>query len=279
MATFRLDADFVASYASRPVPFGFHGLGRLVYERTYARKKPDGSAEQWHETIERVVNGCYNMQRRWILMNGLGWRNDKAQRSAQEMFDRAWSMKFLPPGRGLWAMGSPMTEERGLFAALSNCAFVSTATIDKGEPSKPFTFLMDMSMLGVGVGFDTKGAGQIVVHGPLTPGADHPVFLIPDSREGWVESLKLVVEGYLVPNSMVPYMDYSLIRPYGALIEGFGGLASGPDPLKDLHASVTEVLQANSGSPITVTTIVDIMNLIGRCVVAGNVRCVVAQSD
>ena len=33
-----------------------------------------------------------------------------------------------------------------------------------------------------------------------------------------------------------------------------------------------EVLEKNSGEPITITTIVDIMNLIGKCVVAGNVR-------
>lgn len=52
-------------------------------------------------------------------------------------------------------MGSPLTEERGLFAALNNCAFVSTRDLDR-DPIRPFTFLMDASMLGVGVGFDTK---------------------------------------------------------------------------------------------------------------------------
>jgi len=54
---------------------------------------------------------------------------------------------------------------------LNNCAFVSTKTI-KDDYSKPFTFLMDASMLGVGVGFDTKGAGEIVVQYvryPLAP--------------------------------------------------------------------------------------------------------------
>ena len=28
-------------------------------------------------------------------------------------FDRIFNFKFLPPGRGLWAMGSSLTEERG----------------------------------------------------------------------------------------------------------------------------------------------------------------------
>ncbi len=74
------------------------------------------------------------------------------------MFTRIFNMKFLPPGRGLWAMGSPLTEQRGLFAPLNNCAFVSTADM-KGDPAKPFCFLMDACMLGVGVGFDTLGTG------------------------------------------------------------------------------------------------------------------------
>lgn len=75
------------------------------------------------------------------------------------MFDKIYRMKFLPPGRGLWAMGSSITEEKMSYAALNNCAFVSTQDL-KHEGSKPFTFLMDAAMLGVGVGFDTLGAGM-----------------------------------------------------------------------------------------------------------------------
>ncbi len=65
-------------------------------------------------------------------------------------------------GRGLWAMGSKITEERRLFAALNNCAFVSTAVMNSSgkavDPVEPYCFLMDAAMLGVGVGFDTVGS-------------------------------------------------------------------------------------------------------------------------
>ena len=44
-------------------------------------------------------------------------------------------------------MGSPLTDSKGLYAALNNCAFVSTDCL-KENPSKPFVFLMDLSMLG-----------------------------------------------------------------------------------------------------------------------------------
>ena len=46
----------------------------------------------------------------------------------------------------------------------------------------------------------------------------------------------------------------------------------GPDPLEEVHEEFRQVLEKNTGEPITITTIVDIMNLIGKCVVAGNVR-------
>jgi ribonucleotide reductase alpha subunit len=66
--------------------------------------------------------------------------------------------------------------------------------------------------------------------------------------------------------------DYSLVRPAGQPIRGFGGLASGPGPLRDMHEACRAALDANAPQPLSVTTIVDVMNLIGKCVVAGNVR-------
>lgn len=186
---FALPPSFVGPYADRKAPFGFNGLGEFVYTTRYARIRPeDGQREQWHQTVERVVNGTFNMQRKWVEGQGLGWNPWKAHRSARDMYERIFTMKFLPPGRGLWAMGTPLTEERGLFAALNNCAFVSTQDI-AADPVRPFTFLMDASMLGVGVGFDCDGAGKVAVSGALPPvegGAPH---VVGDSREGWVESV------------------------------------------------------------------------------------------
>jgi ribonucleoside-triphosphate reductase len=266
---FRLSKEFLLRYAQIEPPFGFNGLGALVYQRTYSRVKEDGQNEQWWETVARVVEGCFNMQKAHIEAFGLGWNTRKAQRSAQEMYDRIFNMKFLPPGRGLWAMGSAVTEERGNYAALFNCAFTSTEFIAE-EKAAPFCFLMDASMLGVGVGFDVKGAGTIMVR-HLNDIAKEITYVIPDTREGWVESVRLLINSYLDGGPEVLF-DYSQVRPAGSLIKGFGGLASGPEPLRDCHEVIRKVLNRNVGYTITITTIVDIMNLIGACVVAGNVR-------
>jgi len=265
---FKLSDNFINKWKRKKPPFGFNGLGELVYMRTYSRIKEDGKNERWWETVQRVVEGTYSMQMNHIDSHQLGWNPWQAQKSAQDMYERIFNMKFLPPGRGLWAMGTPITEDKGLYAALNNCAFVSTKTL-KDDYSKPFCFLMDASMLGVGVGFDTKGAGEILVKG--VDKDRETTFEIPDTREGWVESLRLLLESYFHGQPKVKF-DYSKIRLAGEPIKGFGGVSSGPEPLEEVHGDIRKVLENNSGNPITITTIVDIMNLIGKCVVAGNVR-------
>lgn len=108
-------------------------------------------------------------------------------------------------------MGSELTESRGLYAALNNCAFVSTETL-KEDYSKPFCFLMDLAMLGVGVGFDTRGANTIPVKGPSSKSTE--TFVIPDSREGWVTSLKLLIDSYFLKgNVMVKRMKKKIDFP------------------------------------------------------------------
>ena len=200
---FKLSENFINKYKRKKAPFGFNGLGELVYMRTYSSIKEDGKNESWWETVQRVVEGTYSMQMNHIESHQLGWNPWQAQKSAQEMYDRIFNMKFLPPGRGLWAMGTAITEEKGLYA-LNNCAFVSTKTI-KDDYSKPFCFLMDASMLGVGVGFDTKGAGEIIVKG--VDKNRETEYQIPDTREGWVESLRLLLESYFHGQAEVKF-DY-----------------------------------------------------------------------
>merc|ERR1711920_81148 len=96
--------------------------------------------------------------------------------------------------------------------------------------------------------------------------------VIPDSREGWVDSVRALLESYFVAKRDVVSFDYSEIRPAGEPIKGFGGKASGPKPLEDLHDYIRRTLGELVGSTLTVRAIVDIMNHIGVCVVAGNVR-------
>ena len=186
---FKLERSFVKKYKEIKPNFGFNGLGELTFYRTYSRIKENGQNEDWVDCIERVVNTTYNIQKNHIQSQKLKWNVEKAQNSAQIMFDKIFNMKFMPPGRGFWAMKSDLLEKVG-GACLNNCAFVSTDNIGANleEAIKPFTFLFDMSCLGVGVGFDLKGKDTILIYKPLE---DRQTYIISDDREGWVESVRL----------------------------------------------------------------------------------------
>ena len=66
--------------------------------------------------------------------------------------------------------------------------------------------------------------------------------------------------------------DYSAIRPEGMPLKTFGGVSSGPRPLRELHDTIRGLLEKQVGSVMDSRTIVDLFNLIGKCVVSGNVR-------
>lgn len=268
---FKLSSAFVNGLRLRPNPYNKDGLAEFVYRRTYSRPLEQGQ-ESWVDTIERVVNGTFRLQEKHLVQHGLGFRFDlvKVQDQAQQMAETFFDHKALPPGRGLWAMGSPISEDRHLYAALNNCAFVSTAGWHRGEdPVEPFLFLMDISMLGVGTGFDTKGAGAIRI--PQQLNIIETDFVIPDSREGWVEAFKILLEHY-VKDGPKPNFDFKLVRPAGMPIKGFGGVSGGPEPLKEMLQTVGDVFERHRGRTLGVAGIVDIMNMIGRCIVSGNVR-------
>jgi len=273
--SFRLSDEFVNKYVGIEPPFGFkdaglNSLGEITFIRTYSRVKEDGKKERWHEVCKRVIEGMYSVQKNHAKENRLPWNDYKAQKSAQEAFDRMFNLKWTPPGRGLWAFGTPMTMEKRNSAALQNCAMVSTRDIDRNDPGALFAWVMDALMLGVGVGFDTIGQDkEMPIYGPTEPVV---IYEIPDTREGWVESVRLLLNSMLRPNQNIQEFKYDLIRPLGAPIKGFGGVSSGPQPLIDLHARIRKVIGSRVGETLDSRAIVDIVNLIGTCVVSGNVR-------
>ena len=272
--SFKLAEEFVTPYRAKKAPFGYqdaagNSVGEITFLRTYSRLKPDGTKETWVDVCERVINGMYSLQKDHAKTNRLPWSDAKAASSAKEAFDRLWNLKWTPPGRGLWVMGTSIVNSQRNSAALQNCAFVSTASMTKTDPAKPFAFLMEASMLGVGVGFDDKGADKdFTIYAPQKG----EIYVIPDTREGWVESTAILLNAYLRPDSKSPTFDYSLIRNAGEPIKTFGGTAAGPEPLIKLHHYIDGIFKQRAGEKLTRTDIADIGNLIGVCVVSGNVR-------
>lgn len=274
--SFRLSDEFIAPYQDKEVPWGLKDAGgtsfsEIVFLRTYSRFKEDGTKESWTDVCRRVVEGTFSIQKDHQKTHALSWNDHKAARSAQEMFRRMFEGKWTPPGRGIQNMGTHMINGLGYSTALQNCGAISTGEMTKLDPGEPFAFLMSASMMGVGMGFDTKGADkEFRIHNPI---GEPEIFVVPDTREGWADAVRHILNSYLIAGKHPIKLDTSLIRPKGVLIKTFGTPAPGPAPLEKLAKYLhSYVFNDRTGDLLSSRDIVDIANLIGKCVVSGNTR-------
>lgn len=241
-------------------------VGYLTYKRTYARPIENSDrTEEFPETIERVILACRTQL-------NVGFTEDEEDRLRSYFLN----LKASVAGRFLWQLGTKTVDRFGL-ASLQNCAFTS---ID--HPIRPFCWAMDMLALGSGVGYNLqhKNVDKLPkVNTWFKPptrvndgGAD---FIIPDSREGWVKFLgKTLKSAFLSESPDKGTFTYSTqaIRGKGTPIKGFGGVASGPEDLCWGINEISKVLMRRRGRKIRPIDALDIMNIIGHIIVAGNVR-------
>ena len=244
----------------------FSSVGYLTYKRTYSRKiEGTNRTEEFPETIEREIKAFEDQLH-------CGFSEDENNR----LRNYSLRLKGSVAGRFKWQLGTVTVDRIGL-ASLQNCAFT---TVD--HPIVPFTWCMDMLALGSGVGYNIQRkyvekipevrewfkAPTRVDNG----GAD---FIIPDSREGWVRFLaKTLKAAFLSERKEKGTFTYStqVIRGKGTPIKGFGGVASGPEDLCWGVGKISEILMKRSGKKVRPIDCLDIMNIIGHIIVAGNVR-------
>lgn len=249
---------FANKYSNKQPNWGFNGLGYIVYKRTYARVKENGQKEEWHETIRRCVNGAQKI--------GANYTKEEAE----QLFDLIFNLKCNFAGRMLWQLGTPTVDKFGANSLL-NCWNVSMNSV------KSFLFLFENLMLGGGVGFSIRREdvhelprikkGVNITH-KNTKDAD---FIVPDSREGWIRLLEKVLEAFFVKGTSFNYSTI-LIRGAGEKINGFGGVASGPQILLDGIEKINKIFQSREGKKLRSVDVLDICNIIGGIVVSGNVR-------
>jgi len=235
-------------------------VGYPVFKRTYARPTANGQTEEWSETIDRVVDAC-----REQLNVGF------TQFEEGELKKLMMELKGTVAGRFLWQLGTKTVDNLGL-PSLQNCAFV---VVD--DPIRPFTWAFEMLMLGSGVGYNIQRENvyqlpkvkcRVNVTRKDVNDAD---FIVPDSREGWVELLRRVLEASFFTGQDFSYAAH-LIRSKGSPIKGFGGTASGPEDLVWGMQEINAILNKRSGKRLRPVDCLDVMNIIGKIVVAGNVR-------
>lgn len=238
-------------------------VGYLTYKRTYSRIKNNGKPEEFYDTVERVIEATETQLK-------CGFTDEEKQRLADYMLQ----LKGIVAGRFLWQLGTETVDRLGL-PSLQNCAGV---VVD--SPVRPFTWAMDLLMLGAGVGFNIqkKNVDKLppvreAFKAPTRMDSTQADFIVPDTRDGWVKLLgKTLKAAFLSDGTNTFTYSTQLIRGKGAPIKGFGGVASGPEELCEGIANISKILEKRSGKKVRPIDCLDIMNIIGGIVVAGNVR-------
>lgn len=240
-------------------------IGYITNKRTYARRLDDNDVnsdtEEFPDQVARVIKACRTQLK-------VGFTEEEEKEVATQLL----GLKGSVAGRFWWQLGTKTVSNLGL-PSLQNCAFT---TVD--EPVRPFTWAMDMLMLGCGVGFNIQREyvyqlpkvtrKKIKIERVEHAGAD---FIVPDTREGWTKLLGKVLKAYFLSGKGFTYST-QLVRGKGAPIKSFGGTASGAEILVEGMGHIIDVLEAKRGKRVEPIDCLDIMNIIGMIVVAGNVR-------
>ena len=254
----KLPEKFVHRYARIVPPWGPVGL--ITFKRTYARQvEGEGRTEDWHETIARCVNGA--------LKIGMKMTEEEVE----YLYDSVFRMKCMFSGRGLWQLGTKTVERFG-GDSVQNCWAVSVS-----DPVEPFCFAFNELMLGGGVGFNIQR--EHVYEIPKVKFDVNVVrrdekdvdFIVPDNREGWVELLRKTLSAFFFTGKSFSYSTIC-VRPKGAKINSFGGVASGPEDLCNGIERIISILKSRVGKKLRPIDCLDMMNLIASVVVSGNVR-------
>jgi len=254
-----LSPEFIASYGSKTPPWGFGGLGEVVFLRTYSRKiEGTDQTESWVQTIQRIIEGAADI--------GVPFSTE----DAEHLFDHMFNLRCAVSGRALWQLGTPLVKQFS-GTSLNNCFYTNIEKIED------FEMLFDYLMLGGGVGFSVerskihelpKVKAVASITAERTNDAD---FIVPDSRQGWRELLHKVLESYFKNGKSFTYSTI-LIREFGTPLKTFGGTASGSGALVDGVADICKVLDNRVGKKLRSIDVLDICNIIGRIVVSGSSR-------
>lgn len=248
------------SFRNIDINWGYGQFSEFIFYNHYSRIKNNGKNEDWYDCVERNINGVLTIRKNHYLNNNIAWDELYWQTYAQNMACSMLRMEWLPPGRGLWAMGTPLIYKKGAMPLYNCAASLANTPTD-------FGFIFDLLMYGVGVGFKAE-RNNLELHKPIST----LPYTVADSREGWVHSLESLLNAYYY-GDYLPVFNYDKIRPKGAPLKTFGGVASGPDPLKLLHTRVkTECEEYLNNNRDEIEFKTNVANMCGVAAIAGNTR-------
>ena len=227
-------------------------VAEFIYKRTYSRwDEEQGRREEWPETIERFIS--------FLTLENKVIPEKTIRKIRKYMLEFA----VMPSMRFLWSAGPAAARDN---TVIYNCSFAKLNCVDA------FAECLHILMCGTGFGFSAE---QIEVEKlpdipEIKSGKNVPKVVIEDSREGWADSVKTLMNSLYDGQNF--YYDYSKLRPEGARLNTMGGRSSGPQPLIKLHDFIRETMHNAQGRKLTTLECHDLANQIAEIVVAGGVR-------
>lgn len=213
----------------------------VVFFRTYSQVLADGTKETREDVYSRFEG---------MLLK----KYPEIESIVRECCNQIRAGRVLPSMRALAFAGAPIEREN---ARLYNCSFQNITSF------KNFADILYLSACGVGCGYSVQR--RHVDQLPIIADEPRGSFTIPDSREGWADSVLLLLQH---PSIKFYYSD---IRKAGTPLST-GGTASGPEPLIECHKRIREILQGAVGRKLRPIEAHSIACSIGHCIVAGGVR-------
>ena len=228
-------------------------VAEFIYKRTYSRWIPEeGRREEWPETIERLIDFLISKKGKKI-----------PEKTVRKIRKYMLEFAVMPSMRMLWAAG-PAAEKDN--TVIYNCSFAKLNCVEA------FAECLHILMCGTGFGFsvEKEETDKLPSIPKIKSGKDIARVTIEDSREGWADSVKILMNSLYEGQNL--YFDYSQLRPEGARLGTMGGRSSGPQPLIKLHDFLRETMHNAQGRKLTTLECHDIANQIAEIVVAGGVR-------
>jgi ribonucleotide reductase class II len=251
-----------------------------VFYRTYSRKGTEGR-ESWTQVVERNLEGLRQL-------------GNLCEAEVELLRRMQLEQKALPSGRWLWIGGTEWITQPENFSGAYNCT--STNLVDW----EAFVLMMDLAMMGCGTGaiiephligrlpavrnslhiqgvsdIGATPAGQRQDHTTHAIDGQTVTIKVGDTRQGWVESYRLLLQLSSDPQfGEAPIeisVDLSDVRPVGERLKGFGGMAN-PVKLKDLYGRVAQILNRARGRQLTSVECCLLIDEAAVTIVAGNIR-------
>lgn len=242
-----------------------NALQDYVFTSKYSRYLPE---KQRRETFEEAVERVIDMHRQYFSSKGLDIE-DLLETALTAMKNRL----VLGSQRAMQFGGEPILRKH---ARLYNC---TTSYCDRPRFFQEALWLL---LCGAGVGFSVQKHHIAKLPEMRRPQGEEVEFKVPDTIEGWADSLGVLLSAYFVTDQPFPEyagkhvrFDYSLIRPKGASISSGMGRAPGPEPLRRSMEKIRDLLDRCVGEDTTRLRSIDAYDILmhaSDAVLSGGVR-------